>query len=394
MALTDIKVRQAKATDKPLKITDGNGLYIEVKPNGSKLWRYRYRIAGKENVYAIGEYPAVSLADARRERDGARELVKQGRHPAHARQLSKTNQLGENANTFKAVAEEWISKKKSGWTLYYLKQVERGMKVDVYPLIGHLPIRDINARKMLQVVDAVAERGAETVAINVRQWCGAVFRYGVATLRADHDPCSAIRGSVIRPEVVHAEAMPDGHLQHLMQRLERYGGLRTTYLAIKLMLYTFVRTIEIRRGTWAQLSLDDSLWSIEAGGMKMRRKHMVPLSRQAKAVLEELKELTGGGQFMFPNSRRPKEIMSATTINRAMEYLGVPFTGHDFRATASTNLHEMGWRDEVIELQLAHVERNKTKAAYNHAKYMPERREMMQAWADWVDGLSGNTDSK
>ena len=391
MALTDIKIRQAKASDKPLKITDGNGLYIEVKPNGSKLWRYRYRIAGKENVYAIGEYPTISLADARRERDSARELVKLNKHPAHARQLNKSDRLGENTNTFKAVAEEWIKKKQAGWTPYYLSQIVRGMNSDVYPTIGHLPIRDITARKMLEVIDAVVKRGAPTVAINIRQWCGSVFCYGVATLRADHDPCAAIRGSIIRPEVVHAEAMTEAQISHLLERLERYGGLRTTYLAIKLMMYTFVRTIEIRRGTWTQVDLDNSMWSIEAGKMKMRRKHMVPLSRQAKAVMVELKTITGGGQYLLPNSRRPKEMMSATTINRAMEYLGVPFSGHDFRATASTNLHEMGWRDEVIELQLAHVERNKTKAAYNHAKYMSDRKEMMQAWADWIDGLLENT---
>lgn len=248
--------------------------------------------------------------------------------------------------------------------------------------------RDVNAQKMLEVLQPVIDRGAQTVAINLRQWCGSIFRYAVATMRADHDPCSALRGAILRAEVKHAEPMSPKQLSELLRRLHGFGGLRTTYLAIKLMLYTFVRTVEIRRGAWDNLDLSNDLWEIEAGKMKMRRKHMVPLSRQARAVFVELEDITGKNAmgYMFPSSRRPEEIMSATTINRAMEYLGIPFSGHDFRATASTHLHEMGWRDELIELQLAHVDKNKTRAAYNHARYLQERRGMMQAWADWIDG--------
>ncbi len=387
MPLTDVKIRQAKATDKVLKLTDGNGLYLDVKPNGSKLWRYRYKIDGKENLYAVGEYPAVTLLDARKAREEARELVKQGQHPSHVRKATTARQIGENANTFKAVAEEWIARKKSGWSDYYLKQVERGMEVDVYPFIGRRPLRSITANDILQVLNRIVDRGAETVAINVRQWCSSAFRYGVATLRCDYDPVSALRDAIIRPPIENATPMSRDELKRFLLTLRGYGGLRTTYLAIRFMAYTFVRTVEMRRGVWAEVKFDDALWVIPGDKMKKKRIHMVPLSRQAAAILAELQKITGAGENMFPNSRRPDDVMSATTINRAMEYLGVPFSGHDFRATASTHLHEMGWDSRLVEMQLAHAERNKTKAAYNHAQYLPERREMMQAWADWLDAV-------
>lgn len=385
MPLTDVKIRQAKAIDKVLKLTDGHGLYLEVKPNGSKLWRYRYKIDGKENLFAIGEYPGVTLLDARKAREEARELVKQGQHPSHVRKATTARQIGENANTFKAVAEEWIERKKSGWSAYYLKQVERGMEVDVYPFIGRRPLRSITANDILQVLNRIVDRGAETVAINVRQWCSSAFRYGVATLRADYDPVAALRDAIIRPPIENAQPMSRAELKRFLLTLRNYGGLRTTYLAIRFMAYTFVRTVEMRRGVWPEVKFDDALWVIPGDKMKKKRIHMVPLSRQSAAILRELHKITGAGENMFPNSRRPDDVMSATTINRAMEYLGVPFSGHDFRATASTHLHEMGWDSRLVEMQLAHAERNKTKAAYNHAQYLPERREMMQAWADWLD---------
>lgn len=387
MPLTDVKIRQAKAADKVLKLTDGNGLYLEVKPNGSKLWRYRYKIDGKENLFAIGDYPTVSLLDARKAREEARELVKQGQHPSHVRKAATARQIGENANTFKAVAEEWIAKKKGGWSPYYLKQVERGMLVDVYPFIGRRPLRSITANDILQVLNRVVDRGAETVAINIRQWCSSVCRYGVATLRADFDPVSALRDAIIRPPVENAQAMSREQLKFFLPKLREYGGLRTTLLAIRFMAYTFVRTVEMRRGAWAEVNFDDALWVIPGDKMKKKRVHMVPLSRQALAVLRELHRITGAGDNMFPNSRRPDDVMSATTINRAMEYLGIPFSGHDFRATASTHLYEMHYEEKLVEMQLAHSEKKKAKAAYNHAAYLPARRDMMQAWADYLDSI-------
>lgn len=387
MPLTDVKVRQAKATDKPLKLTDSNGLILEVKLNGVKSWRYRYKLNGKENMFAIGNYPLVSLQDARRARDEARELVKKGMHPSHARASDKAKQVGENADTVKVIADKWLAEASPNWSPYYLKQVKRGLDVDILPYIGSRPMRSITAADIRQIIKRITDRGAETVAINVRQWCSALFSYGVRWGKADFDPAASLRRAIIRPAIENAQPMMAGDLVTFMDKLDGYGGLKTTALAIKLLLYTFVRTVEMRRAEWSEVRLDDALWVVPGDKMKKGRTHMIPLSRQAVAVLEELKKITGAGQYLFPNSRRPDDIMSATTINRAMEYLGIPFTGHDFRATASTHLYEMGYPEDWVEMQLAHAEKKKTKAAYNHAKYLQDRRAMMQVWADWLDGL-------
>lgn len=391
MPLTDVKIRQVKATDKALKLADAAGLYLEVKPNGSKLWRYRYRIGGRENLYAIGDYPSVSLSDARKARDDARELIKQGQHPAHARQNQRSQQIGANALTFKAVAEEWIAKKRSRWAPYYLLQIQRGMKNDIYPRIGRLPIRVVTAADVLAILDRASKRGAESVALNLRQWCSAVFRYAVATLRADGDPAAALRGAVIRPPINHSKPMDRDDIGDFQRKLDRYGGHRTTTIAMRLLLLTFVRTVEMRKAEWADINLNEAEWRIPAEKMKMRRLHIVPLAHQTVELLTELKRITGAGKWLFPNNCRPDDVMGATTINRALENMGYgsgAVTGHDFRATASTRLHEMGFQSDFIELQLAHVERNRAKAAYNHADHLAGRRAMMQAWADWLDGVA------
>ncbi len=390
MPLTDVKIRQSKATDKVLKLTDGNGLYLEVKPNGSKLWRYRYKIAGKENLFAIGEYPAVSLQDARKARDDARELVKQGIHPSHARQSTLANQLAKNANTFEAITREWLEKKVGKWSPYYHKQATSCLEQNAFPKIGRLPIRNVTAAHLLEILQIMEKRGAETYALQLRQWCSAIFRHAVVTLRADADPAAALKGAIHRPQVNHSKAMSVDTIGDFKAKLDKYGGNRTTVLAMRLMLYTFVRTVELRKAPWEEFDLDGAEWKIPAERMKMRRLHVVPLPRQAVELLRELHKITGAGTWLFPNFRRPDDVMSATTINRALEHMGYAsglWTGHDFRATASTQLHEMGYRPEVIERQLAHVEENKTKAAYNHAEYLTERREMMQAWADWIDSI-------
>ncbi len=391
MPLTDVKIRQAKATDKPLKLTDSHGLYLEIKPNGSKLWRYRYRIAGKENLFALGEYPAVGLSDARKVRDDARDFVKGGQHPSHIRRTERARNIVGNANTFKAITQEWVEKKRTTWSPYYLRQVERFMENDVYPHVGRLPIRSVTAANILNILNRVSDRGAETVALNLRQWCSAVFRYAVATLRADIDPAAALRGAVIRPPINHSKPMTREEIGGFVKKLRGYGGNRTTAIAMRLLLLTFVRTVEMRKAEWAEINLDRSEWRIPSEKMKMRRPHIVPLSRQAVVLLRELQRITGAGRWLFPNNRRPDDVMSATTINRAFEHMGYApgsVTGHDFRATASTRLHEMGFQPDVIERQLAHTERNKVKAAYNHAEYLTKRCDMMQAWADWIDAIA------
>lgn len=391
MPLTDAKIRNAKPGPQPSKLTDGGGLYVEVRPNGTKLWRYRYRIAGKENVFAIGEYPDISLAEARSEHGKARALVKQGVHPSHHRQAERLSGHAANANTFEVVANEWIAKKSVHWTPYYQRQVENFLAADVFPYIGKLPIRSVTAAHLLEVIRRVESRGAVTVALLVRQWSSAIFRYAVATLRADNDPAAALRGAIHRPKIEHRKPLSREQIVDFMRELERYGGYRTTVIALRLMLLTFVRTVELRKAAWSEIDLENAQWRIPADRMKMREPHIVPLSRQAVALLKELHTYTGGRGFLFPNYRRPKECMTATTLNRALERMGfngknsIGFSAHGFRATASTILNEMGYRPDVIERQLAHAERDKVRASYNHAEYMHERKAMMQAWADLLD---------
>lgn len=417
MALTDVTIRNAKPREKPAgkdtsgkpafvfvdspyKLTDAGGLYLQVQPSGAKLWRYRYRIAGKENVFAIGEYfndkreGHISLETARAERDKARVLVRQGIHPSQQRQLARLANHASNANTFEAVAREWIAKKKSGWTPYYLRQVERFLASDVFPAIGKLPIRSVAAAHLLAILKKAEARGAETVALLIRQWVSAIFRYAVATLRADTDPASALKGAIHRPKVRHAKPLSRDELAKLLKAIDSYGGGRTTVIALRLMTLTFLRTSELRNARWSEFDFELAEWRIPDERMKMREMHIVPLSRQALELLRELHTLTGRGEFLFPNYRTPKTSMSPTTINRALERMGfagkdgIGFAAHGFRATASTMLNELQYRDDVIERQLAHGERNKVRASYNQAEYFPERKAMMQAWADMMDEIA------
>lgn len=394
MPLTDARIRTTKPDAKPVKLADGGGLYLEVRPSGKKLWRYRYRIADKENLFAIGEYPDISLAEARAEHDKARALVKQGVHPSHNRQAVRLSTQLANANTFEAVAVEWISKKAGRWTPYYRRQVENFLSADVFPYVGKLPIRSVTAGHLLEIIRRIEERGASTVALLVRQWSSAIFRYAVATLRADSDPAAALRGAIHRPRVEHRKPLTKGQIKDFTEALEKYGGYRTTVIALRLLLLTFVRPGELRKALWSEFDLDAAEWRVPAERMKMREPHIVPLSIQTVILLKELQTYTGGRGLLFPNYRRPNDCMTATTLNRALERMGfngkdsIGFSAHGFRATASTLLNEQGYRSDVIERQLAHAERDKVRASYNHAEYMDERKAMMQEWADLIDRLS------
>lgn len=388
MPLTDVKIRQAKPGDAPIKMTDGGGLVLEVRPNGSKLWRYRYRLAGKENLFAIGSYPEISLADARAERDAARVHVKAGRHPSHVRQTEKAQQLAENRNTFKAVAEEWIAQRLSKRTERYRDQISRAFESNVYPFIGRLPMREITAAHVLDVIRRMDERGASAYALQVRQWISAVFCFGVVTLRADADPAAAVRGAVERGEISHSRPMSREQLGIYMAAVKRYKGFRVTVIALQLLPLLFTRTVELRAARWSEFDLDDALWVVPAERMKKRRIHLVPLPSQAVALLKELRQVTGG-ELLFPGLKDPTRPLSPTTLNRAMEYLGLKgWHCHDFRATANTHLEESKrFRTQVIDMQMARKDKDKTRAVYNHAKYLEERREMMQFWADYLQSI-------
>lgn len=383
MALTDLQIRQAKPGDKPRKLSDSRGLYLEIRPTGSRLWRYRYKIAGRENVFAIGEYPAVSLAQARLERDKARELVKQGRHPAHVRQAEVASQIVESSNTFKEVALDWIATKTVSDG--YRDQLKRTLERNFFPYVGKLPIRDVGPALLLECLQRMERRGARYYAIATCNWLSQLYRYAMRTLRAETNPAEALYGAFVRPEVQHSKPMTAAQLGHFRRELHSYGGFRTNVIGLELLQLLFLRTIELRRGEWAHVDLDKGLWDIPAEHMKKKRPHLVPLPSRAVELLRELRTITGGGRLMFPGLRHPDKPVDGSTFNRALERLGMKgFSCHDFRATASTHLYESGlFRGEVIELQLAHAEENKSKAAYNHALYLAERRAMMDWWQDF-----------
>jgi integrase len=390
MPLSNIAIKKAKPRGKPYKLSDFGGLYLLIKPNGSKLWRWKYRIDGKENVYSIGDYPTVSLVDARVERDAARLLVKQGIHPAHNRQSRKAAQVEDNTNSFAAVSKGWINQRKPKWTPRYLQQIENALAADVYPYIGDLPMRSVTAAHLLAIIKRVEKRGSITAAILIRQWCSAIFRYAAAHLLADADPASMLKGAIDKPKVEHSQPLAKKDIPKFINALESYGGYRSTVIALKLLMLTFVRTVELRGAEWKEFDLDAAEWRIPAERMKMREPHIVPLSQQAIELLLELQTYTGSSGFLFQNCRRPKTCMTSTTLNRAIERMGYSgrFSAHGFRATASTMLNEMRYPTDYIERQLAHAESDKTRASYNRAEYLPERKEMMQTWANMIDEMA------
>ena len=391
MPLTDAKIRNTKPTDKSQKLYDGGNLYLEIKPNNKRYWRYRYRIDGKENIYAIGDYPTMSLAVARTERDDAKKLVKQGIHPAHNRQLKLSQQVSENADTFRAIAAEWIEyeNKRKNWTSTYLNQINKTFLTDVFPAIGNLPIRTITSAHILTILKKMEKRGAEVLAIMARQWCSNVFKYAISNLRTDNDPTYVLQGAIKRPKIRSNPPLPVELIPGFLNALKNYNGQRPTVIAIKLLMLTFVRTKELRESVWSEFDLEERLWKIPAERMKMREPHTVPLCDQAVSLLKELKQINGHQQWLFLNTRKPTTCMSATTINRALEYMGYSdiFSAHGFRTTASTILNELGYLPDVIEKQLAHKDSNRIRAIYNRAEYASERASMLQQWADYLDKM-------
>ncbi|CRY58904.1 putative cp4-like integrase protein [Yersinia kristensenii] len=390
MKLTDTKVRNAKPQEKAYQLQDGNGLYLDVRPSGVKTWRYRYWITPtKDGRYTIGSYPAVSLAEARREREWAREQVKNGIAPKEAKAVERDIAKAENANTFEIVAKEWLDKKGEHWAKNSKNQITGFMYNDIFPAIGAMPMREINASHILKIIRDLESRGAKSVAVKVRQWCSAVFCYGVATLRADSDPAAALRGAIIVPKTEHSRPLTGDELRDYYLRLDSSTGNQTTIIALRILPLVFVRQAELRSAEWSHIDFDNAEWVIPPELMKMGRMHRVPLSAPVISLLNELKKITGNRRWLFPNTRL-NTYMGASTLNRAIVQLGYArtvITTHDFRATASTRLHEMGYRHDVIERQLAHVEKNRVSAAYNHAEYMPERKELMEDWGRWVTGL-------
>jgi integrase len=389
--LTELAVKSAKPTKKIRKLSDGNGLVLLVYPNGSKYWAYRYRYLGKEKTLSLGVYPEVTLVEARRKLADARKLLADRQDPSEARKAIKRQATISAENSFEAIAREWIAMRNAGWTPRYARFVVRRLERDIFPKIGTRPIKDISAPELLSVVRVMEKRGASDLAHRVLNSCGQIFVYGIATGRADRNPANDLQGALkthIKKHYAHLKAI---ELPEFLDRVAKYHGHPQTRLALALLVLTFVRTAELRAMTWDEIDFDNAEWRIPGGRMKMRRDHIVPLSRQAVSALAQLQRLNGHLQYVFPNPDKPFKYMSENAVLYALYRMGYHSraTGHGFRHTASTILNESNlFSADAIERQLAHVQGNTVRAAYNHAEYLPERRRMMQWWADHLDELA------
>ena len=371
------------------RYADGQGLYLEALPNGGRYWRLKYRFGGKEKRLALGVFPAVSLAQARKCRTAARDQLARGIDPAAAKQEAKLARALAIGTEFEAVARDWFAHWSGPRSARHAQYVMRRLEADVFPAFGRMPIGEVTAPKLVAMAKKIESRGAIDIAKRALQTCGQVFRYAVAHGISERNPAADVKPSdALKPRKKENFARLDAReLPELLRRIEGYDGAPFTRLGLKLMALTFVRTSELIAAPWSEFDLDAAEWRIPAGRTKMRTPHIVPLSTQAVEVLNCLHELRGGTGLVFPGERDHAKPMSNNTLLGALYRMGYRgrMTGHGFRGIASTVLHEQGFRHDVIELQLAHQERNQVSAAYNHATYLPQRRKMMQAWADFLD---------
>jgi integrase len=402
MPLTDVAVRTAKPKPKPYKLSDERGLYVLVKSvagRAAKYWRFDYRFAGKRKTAALGVYPDVNLKDAREQRDKARKLLTAGIDPGNAKQAGKKAAKEVAANSFEVVAREWFSKNKARWSEGHKKRALRLLEKDLFPWIGSRSIATLAAPELLTVLRRIEARNAIETAHRAMNAAGQIFRYAVATGRAERDPTGDLRGALARPQEKHHASITEPRaVGSLMRAIDGYQGQAVTQLALRLAPLVFVRPGELRRAEWSEFDVkklhlnapSEVEWRIPAERMKMREPHLVPLSAQAIRILRELHALTGGGKYLFPSVRNRDRPMSENTMNAALRRLGYgndEMTSHGFRSMASTLLNEQGWNRDAIERQLAHAERDNVRSAYNFAEYLPVRRKMMQAWADYLGQL-------
>lgn len=392
MPLTDTLIRKAKPADKQTKLFDEKGLFLLLTPAGGKWWRLKYRFGGKEKLLSLGTYPEVSLKDARERRDEARRLLANEVDPGEARKAKKAAGNERAANSFEVIAREWYAKFSPGWTPSHGERILRRLERDVFPWLGERPIADIKAPDLLQAIRRIEGRGALETAHRAMQNCGQVFRYAIATGRAERDPTPDLRGALPPVRESHLAAMTDPKdVAALLRAIDAYEGFYTTRAALRLAPLVFVRPGELRKAEWSEIDLDNAEWNIPAERMKMRQPHLVPLATQAISILRELQPLTGASRYVFPGARTNARPMSDNAILAALRRMGFAkdeMSGHGFRAMARTILDEvLGVRPDYIEHQLAHAVRDPNGRAYNRTAHLPQRRQMMQQWADYLDNL-------
>jgi integrase len=393
MPLTDTAVRGAKAGNKPQKLSDGGGLFLLVQPSGSKLWRLAYRFGGKQKTQALGVYPNVSLAQARGGRDEAKKLLARGIDPSAQRKRDRQIAATSAANTFKVVAAEFVEKLEREGRATRTLEKNRWLLEFATEEIGDHPISEITAPELLAVLRGIERRGRFETAKRLRSICGTVFRYAIATGRAERDPSADLRGALTAHQVNHRATIVDPKaIGALLRAIDDFEGQPTTRSALRLAPHVFVRPGELRHAEWSEFDLDGAVWSIPAAKMKMRRAHRVPLSSPSLSIVRQLKEITGNGRWLFPSVRTVLRPISENTLNAVLRRLGYgseDMSSHGFRAMAATRLNEMGrWNPDAIERQMAHQEANAVRRAYTHGtEFWDERVAMMQAWSDYLDGL-------
>lgn len=394
MKLTNTACKNAQPREKPYKLTDGGGMYLYVMPTGAKYWHFKYRFGGREKRLAFGVYPDVSLQRAREKRLEARRLIDLEIDPGQEKKKRRRQRELDEANTFKVIAEEWMQHNTSAWSDNHRATVRRRLEMDIYPKIGSMPIKEINAPILLPVIQAIEKRAAHEVARRALQYCGQIFRYAIVTGRGERDVSADLKGALKPFKRGHYAAMEIEDLPDFLKVFHRNEArlFPQTMIAIELLMLTFVRTSELIKATWSEFNLEDKIWLIPESRMKMKRPHMVPLSDQAIELLIQLKKLNPPNRVhIFPSRSNPRNHMSNNTILVAlgrMGYHGV-HTGHGFRALAMSTIKEkLKYRHEVVDRQLAHAPRNQIDKAYDRAKYLDERIVMMQKWADYLDAAA------
>lgn len=390
MPLTALQVKNAAPRERDYGLADGGGLFLWIRAAGGKSWRFRFRLDGKQSHISLGTVDKVTLAQARQLASESRQLVAQGRHPGLERKVARAQAAISRANTFKSLALEWHQHKSQRWSVGYANDVMEAFELDIFPLLGSLPLTDIKPMQWLQVFRRIESRGALEKLRKVRQRCQEVYRFAIATGRAEYNPISDIGGALQTPTSRHYPFLPIAELPELIRSFQACPGHDVVKIATRLLILTGVRTAELRGALWSEFDLKDALWQIPASRMKMRRAHLVPLSRQAVAALNELEGITGGYTLAFPGRNDPAKPMSEAAINQLLKRSGYDgrATGHGFRHTMSTTLHEQGYRSEWVETQLAHVDKNSIRGTYNHAQYLEGRREMLQWYAEHLEVLS------
>lgn len=389
MKLTATEIKASKPKDKAYKLSDGGGMYLEIFPNGTKSWRMKYRISGKEKRVVFGVYPTVTLAEARAKREDAKRILAAGGDPGQEKQAKKQSKAMAVSNSFERLALEWHAHKKPNWSAGYADDILEYLKKDIFPYIGNRAVTEIKPADMLAVLRKMEQRGVLDKLKKTRQACRQIFTYAIITGRAEVNPVVDLASALKTPKQKHFPHLLVQQLPDFLRALKSYSGSTVTRNATMLLMLTGLRTIELRASEWTDIDLDKAVWNIPAERMKMRRPHIVPVASQVKALLEDIRQITGRGKYVFPGRNDAGKPMSEASINQVIKRIGYDgkATGHGFRHTMSTILHEQGYNTAWIETQLAHVDKNSIRGTYNHAQYLEGRREMLQWYADYIEAL-------